>query len=114
MKKYNLFVQILLVLLCIFPLLYATLTGFRSGVTDGAAITGIVESLDISPTQSNEILLIFKQYLTGNVESSGARILSVIVSNSIFIYVAFVFVEFLIFVPKLALHLLRIFARKED
>lgn len=114
MKKYHLFLNITLVLLCLFPLLYGMLTGFRSSATDPSDLAAIVEGLDISPTQSTQILNIFKSYLTGSVESSGTRIFSVIISNSVFVFVGYIFVEVLTFIPKLAVWLLRIFVRKEE
>ena len=114
MKKYKLFVDILLVMLCLFPLIFALLSCFRSNVENTQYLLQIVSELDISPVQSNHIKDIFKLYLTSNSNTNGIQILSIIISNSIFIYVGYVFVSVLIFVPKLAIKLLRIGIRKEN
>lgn len=114
MKKYKLFIDVTLVLLCLMPLIYGLAVGFRSGADSASALAQIVSELDISPSQSTQISGILSTYLTGSVPSPGFTIFSVIISNSIFVYVGYLFVSVLTFIPKMGAKLLRIGIRKED
>lgn len=113
MKKYNLFINVLLVLICIFPLIFCCLTCFRTAQTDMTYVHQIVTDAEISPNFTASFKEIFNEAF-GISESKGFDIFCVIISNSIFIYIGYVFVEVLVFVPKMAIKLLRMFARKED
>lgn len=113
MKKYRLFINVLLVLLCLFPLIFACMTCFRSGEQDITKIHQITEESEISPSFTASFKEVFNEAF-GISESKGFDIFCVILSNSVFIYIGYVFVEVLIFIPKMAISLLRLFARKED
>lgn len=113
MKKYRLFINVLLVLLCLFPLIFSCLTCFKTAQIDMTYVHQIVTDAEISPTFTASFKEVFNEAF-GISESKGFDIFCVILSNSVFVYIGYVFVEVLVFIPKMAISLLRLFARKED
>lgn len=113
MKKYNLFLHITLVLLCLFPLIFSCLVYFSNVEGNFDNMYQIVQSCEIAPGFTQSFKEVFADAFDITV-SPGFDIFCVICSNTIFIYIGFVFVEVLVFVPKLAIKLLRIFSRKDE
>lgn len=113
MRKYNLFVRILLVILCVFPLIYSLLAIFYQGADDATSFFTIVKSFDINPTLSGWIqdsfITVFGTDLNDSLECT-----TIILSNSLMIYISYIFVKVLLFVPEMAIKLLRIGVRKDD
>lgn len=114
MKKYKLFIDCLLVLLCLFPLISLLLVVYSSStVLSGDQIVHHVQNYCISNTIATKISTSLNN-IGFILDGSLSAVVAVILSNSILIYMFYVFVDVLTFVPKMAIKLLRIGARKND
>lgn len=113
MRKYNLFVRILLVILCVFPLLYSLIAIFYNGAEDAASFFAIVKSMDINPSLSGWIQDTYTT-IFDTALNDALICLIVILSNTMMIYISYVFIKVLLFVPEMAIKLLRIGVRKDD
>lgn len=113
MKKYKLFIDCILVLLCLFPLI-ALLFCFdtSSSFILNNDYCAFIEKFSISSTISNDLYNALNN-VGFNLDGPYSLAVCVILSNSILIYMFYVFVEVLIFVPKMAIKLLRIGSRKD-
>lgn len=114
MKKYALFIKILLVLLSLFPLIFGCLACFRTGDGSFTVLANVVESCEIVPSFTQSFSDVFVDVFGADPDAPGYQIFCVILSNTVFVYIGFVFVEVMIFIPKMAISLLRMFARKDD
>lgn len=114
MKKYKLFIDCVLVLLCLFPLLSLLLVVYSSStILTGDQIVQHVQNYCISDFVYDTLL----SALNGvgfNLDGVFSSVVGVILTNSLLIYVFYVFIEVLVFVPKMAIKLLRIGVRKDD
>lgn len=113
MKKYKLFIDVLLVLLCLFPLIYSLFAIWHVGTTDTSVLLDTVSSLNINPSMASSIENVLSRSF--EMETNEAwHCVSVLMANSVMVYVCYVVVEVFVFVPKMAIKLLRIGFRKED
>ena len=114
MKKYKLFIDCTLVLLCLFPLIsLLCMQLYCETLLSADQILSHLEVFNISSTISNSISNALNDIgfmLDGGFSSA----VSIILSNSILIYIFYVFVNILLFVPKLAIKFFRIGVRKDD
>lgn len=113
MKKYKLFIDVLLVLLCLFPLIYSLFAIWHVGATDTTLLLDTISSLNINPSMAST----FESVLSNSFEietNSAWQAVTVIMANSVMVYICYVVVEVFVFVPKMAIKLLRIGVRKDD
>ena len=114
MKKYKLFIDCVLVLLCLFPLISLLLVVATSDtILNTSQIVDHVQNYSISLTVSNTLQNALEK-VGFSFDGAFGGVVSVILSNSILIYVFYVFVDVLVFVPKMAIRLLRMGVRKDD
>lgn len=114
MKKYALFVKILLVLLSLFPLIFSLCSCLQVGSGCFQILAHTVENFEIVPSFTQSFSTVFVDAFGADPDAPGFQIFCVILSNTVFVYIGFVFVEVMIFIPKMAISLLRMFARKDD
>ena len=112
MKKYKLFIDVLLVLLCLFPLIYSLFAIWHVGATDTSLLLDTISSLNINPSMAST----FESVLSNSfeIETNSAWQAVTVISNSVMVYICYVVVEVFVFVPKMAIKLLRIGVRKDD
>lgn len=114
MKKYALFVKILLVVLSLFPLIFGLFSCLQVGSGCFQILAHTVENFEIVPFFTQSFSDVFVDAFGADPDAPGYQIFCVILSNTVFVYIGFVFVEVMIFIPKMAISLLRMFARKDD
>lgn len=101
-RKFNKFVDVVTVLLILFPLLMALITARCSGTFDSSALTDYVQNFAISSSLADNIGECINTF---GIAFDGAFFGSacVLISNAFLIYVFRVFIAVLTFIPKLAL-----------
>ena len=114
MKKYALFIKITLVLLSLFPLIFGLCSCLQVGSGCFQILAHTVENFEILPSFTESFSSVFVDAFDADPEAPGFIIFCVLISNTVFVYIGFVFVEVMIFIPKMAISLLRMFSRKDD
>lgn len=107
-RKFNRFVDVVTVLVIVFPLLMALITARCSGTFEAFDFTTYVENFCISENLAN---LIHDSIDTFGFAFDGdfAYGACVIMSNALLVYVFRVFIAVMTFIPKFALRLLNWF-----
>ena len=105
-KKYKSLISVVLLLLCIAPLIFSALAMFNDS-TDCSAVnfTEYIKRFEISAALSDKI---GESIETFGIAFDGAFFpaVCVIMSNAILIYVFYVFVAVLVWLPKFAIKLM--------
>ena len=106
-KKYNRFLDVVTVLLILFPLIMCLFTARSSGTFDIINVSDYVSQFAISPDLAD---LIASSVNTFGFSFSGvfANSAFVIMSNALLIWIFRLFVEVMTFLPKFAIKLLNI------
>lgn len=121
-RKYHYFVNIVLILLCLFPLItYAIAVGSSDSLmSTDQILTHFSNSAISSDFAGSFIEILSSMGITISADEYGESItcggiaLVVIMSNSIVIYMCYILVEILLFVPKMAIKFLRMGSGKYD
>lgn len=106
-RKYKVFIDIVTVLLVLFPLVMSLVTARANGTFDGADIGAYVENFAISRDLANTVGESINNFGIAFDGEFYAPAL-VIFSNAIIIYLFRLFLEVALFIPKLALKFINI------
>ena len=107
-RKYKVFIDLVLIFLCLFPLI-ATLVvmGTSETIMTGEQICETVTNFTISADLQNKIADCCNSFgVAFNGAFYGATM--TIVSNAVLIYVLYVFVSVLVYIPKFAIKMLNL------
>lgn len=110
-KKIQKIIDIVVILACVFPLIiYVAITlatyGNYEGFIEYVSPTNIIEKFTISDTMYDYFMGAFDLLeISGNATGP----LCTMCSNTLIIYISYVFVEALIFIPKLCIKFMRRF-----
>lgn len=100
-RKLNVFVDVLTILLVVFPLVMCVATAIFNGSFDVLNIGAFVEQFEISNALTSKISSSVA-VLGFAIDGAFANVVFVIMSNALLIYVFRVFVAVMIYVPKMA------------
>ena len=101
-RKLNVFVDVITILLVLFPLVMAFATAIFNGSFDVLSIGAYCEQFEISNELTQKIKTAVADFGV-NYDGAFATAAFVILSNSLLIYVFRVFIAVLVFIPKMAL-----------
>ncbi len=102
-RKFKVFIDIVLILLCLFPLIITTAICLRNGTFYSSGdFTELVQRFAISTELSEKIGECINTF---GIAFDGAYFpaVCVIMANSLIIYLCYLFVSVLVFLPKLAI-----------
>lgn len=100
-RKFNVFLDIVTVLLVLFPLLMAVGTAIFNGSFEFTDVGSYVEQFSISNALTDKIMSSVDNF-GFDFDGAFARASFVIMSNALIIYLFRVFVAVMVFIPKMA------------
>ena len=105
-RKYKVIIDLVLIFLCLFPLIATLIVmGTSSTILTGEQICETVTNFTISAELRDKVAICCNSF---GIAFNGAfyNATMTIVSNSLLVYVLYVFVSVLVFIPKFAVKLL--------
>lgn len=109
-RKYRVFIDITLIMLCLFPLISLLFVlGTSSTILTAEQIANHIEGYAISNNMVTQVQTVLNN-VGFNADGVFFAPCCTIITNAVFIYIFYVFVSVLVFVPKMAIKLLNIFS----
>lgn len=108
-KKIKKIIDIIVILLCVFPLIFVLCGTILNHVDsiNNIDVGSIVTNMNISDYWLDIVSSVTDQFLMINGEYSG--VVNVVAANTICIYLAYLLIEVLVFLPKLFISWMRRF-----
>lgn len=105
-RKYKVFVRYTLLMLCLFPLVIILLNSITDGVNiENYDYGAVIDKFVISESFTAELKNVLPSFGFA-LDGAFADVVPIIMANSIIIYIMYIAIEVLLFIPKFAVELL--------